>query len=117
MCDGCKTKGIGERYQCALCGDELHRECKFPLTTVSHEFFGCSMLTFRDKPCTRYGKNNWEKYSNNAAMPWFSYHSVMPWFSYHSAADNLDLHPTCPNLDRKLVIDDMVFDLVKIMHE
>ncbi|KAK4422653.1 hypothetical protein Salat_1847800 [Sesamum alatum] len=106
-CDGCKTNGFGERFQCQLCGHELHRECRFPQTTISHEFFGSSTLTFRNKPLTRQGENNRKEYSKccNACG------KDICGFSYHCEADNLDLHPTCRKLDRKLVINDTVFDL------
>ncbi|KAL0373224.1 UNVERIFIED_CONTAM: hypothetical protein Scaly_1004000 [Sesamum calycinum] len=107
-CDGCKTRGFGERYHCELCGHELHRECRFPHTTISHEFFGCSILTFRDEPFTRYGKNNRKEYSKCCD----ACGKDICGFSYHCAADNLDLHPTCRNLDRKLVINETVFDLL-----
>ncbi|KAL0283337.1 UNVERIFIED_CONTAM: hypothetical protein Sangu_2896000 [Sesamum angustifolium] len=106
-CDGCKTKGFGERYQCALCGHKLHKECRFPHTTVSHEFFGCSTLTFRAEPFTINGKNNRKEYRKCCD----ACGKDICGFSYHCAADNLDLHPTCRNLDRKLVINDTVFDL------
>ncbi|KAL0283334.1 UNVERIFIED_CONTAM: hypothetical protein Sangu_2895700 [Sesamum angustifolium] len=103
-CDGCKTREFGERYHCELCGHELHRECRFPHTTISHEFFGCSTLTFRDEPFTRYGKNNRKEYSKCCD----ACGKDICGFSYHCAADNLDLHPTCRNLDRKLVINETV---------
>ncbi|KAI3453675.1 hypothetical protein Pfo_010338 [Paulownia fortunei] len=106
-CDGCKMKGFGQRYQCKLCGHELHRECRFPKPTISHEYFGCSTFTFRDEPFTRHCKNNRQEYSKCCD----ACGKDVCGFSYHCETDNLDLHPCCRNLDKKLIIDGTVFDL------
>ncbi|GFP85156.1 hypothetical protein PHJA_000659400 [Phtheirospermum japonicum] len=105
-------KGFGQRYECKLCGHSLHRECRFPKSNVSHEFFVGSTLTFRDRPFIRQGHD--KKHNRNNK----EYSKICDGcgkevcgFSYHSETDNLDLHPCCLSLEKKLLMDDTVFDL------
>ncbi|KAG8374886.1 hypothetical protein BUALT_Bualt10G0042100 [Buddleja alternifolia] len=105
-CDGCKMKGFGQRYICNLCGHELHQECRFPKTETTHEYFGCSIFTFREKPFTRTDRNNKKEYSKCCD----ACGKDICGFSYHCEADNLDLHPCCCKLQEKLLIDDTMFD-------
>ncbi|KAI3453677.1 hypothetical protein Pfo_010340 [Paulownia fortunei] len=106
-CHGCRMGGLGERYQCEPCGKELHKECRFPTRTTSHDYFGCSTFTFLVKPITRLDKNNRKEYSKCCD----ACGKDICGFSYHCETDNLDLHPCCLNLEKKLVIKDTVFDL------
>ncbi|KAL8053797.1 hypothetical protein ABFX02_05G097500 [Erythranthe guttata] len=107
-CDGCKMKGFGQRYQCQLCGHELHKECRYPRTTTSHDYFPGSTFEFRDNPFTSFSyKNNRKEYSKICD----ACGKDICGFSYHCEADNLDLHPCCLNLKKDLTVDEAVFSL------
>ncbi|XP_051129940.1 uncharacterized protein LOC127250614 [Andrographis paniculata] len=107
-CDGCKMKGFGQRYQCNLCGNELHKECKSPKATITHEFFARSTFTFREKPFTRYGFNHQREFSKICD----ACGKEIRGFSYHCEEDNLDVHPYCLNLEKNVLISkDTVFNL------
>lgn len=106
-CDGCKMRGFGQRYLCVLCGHELHKECRFPRTTISHEHFPGSVFTFCDEPFTTFDKKNRKEYSKLCD----ACGKEICGYSYHCEADRLDLHPCCRNLEKTLVFDDTVFGL------
>ncbi|XP_022864697.1 uncharacterized protein LOC111384625 isoform X2 [Olea europaea var. sylvestris] len=107
-CDGCKMKGFGERYQCSRCGDCLHRECRYPRSTITHENFPGSTFRFSSKPCTKLDKNHRRQFSKccNACG------KDICGFSYHCEEDKLDLHPYCRKLEDKIVFKHTIFGLV-----
>ncbi|CAI9784544.1 unnamed protein product [Fraxinus pennsylvanica] len=106
-CDGCKMKGLGERYTCNLCGNELHTECRHPKSEVSHENFAGSVFTFLDKPFTRLDEKNRIEFSKCCD----ACGKDICGFTYHCEVDNKDLHPYCRKLEKKIVIDGTIFDL------
>ncbi|KAL2517056.1 Cysteine/Histidine-rich C1 domain family protein [Abeliophyllum distichum] len=107
-CDGCKMKGFGERYICNLCGHELHKECRNPNPTMSHEYFPGSIFEFLNEPFTKMGGKNRKVFSKCCD----ACGKDICGFNYHCEIDNLDLHPCCRKLEKKLVIDGTIFDLV-----
>ncbi|RHN61222.1 hypothetical protein MtrunA17_Chr4g0034281 [Medicago truncatula] len=48
-CDGCNEVGIGSRYKCSICDNDLHTHCTIPSTTLFHAFYTkCTFQTHQE---------------------------------------------------------------------
>ncbi|TXG49754.1 hypothetical protein EZV62_025629 [Acer yangbiense] len=98
-CDGCKELGIGPRHRCDDCNYDLHKDCKFYKSTISHDFFPNSAFKFLLRPL---GQD--KRWCDGCGKP-------VRGFVYHCKEEGWDLHPCCMNLPDKLEVDDVKFKL------
>uniref|UniRef100_A0A5B7B1I1 Phorbol-ester/DAG-type domain-containing protein n=1 Tax=Davidia involucrata TaxID=16924 RepID=A0A5B7B1I1_DAVIN len=106
-CNGCKEEGFGSRFRCKHCNYELHKECKSPKSTVSHDFFkGCTLKFFEKLPrkCTNSNCKEHESYCNACGKK-------IRGFVYHCQEKGWYLHPCCSSLKTEVCIDGVRFEL------
>uniref|UniRef100_A0A5B7AZR9 Phorbol-ester/DAG-type domain-containing protein n=1 Tax=Davidia involucrata TaxID=16924 RepID=A0A5B7AZR9_DAVIN len=99
-CDGCKEDGFGSRFRCKHCDYELHKECKSPTPTISHDFFKGNTFEFFEKLPTKCGNS----YCKACGKEIFG-------FVYHCQEKGWNIHPCCSSLETEMCIDGVRFEL------